>query len=75
MEQSFYVPPDLCQWIEHHIQKPIAGFEHKKKANGQYYSYEEQLKATKYQLTLIASTYLQSGKTSPEVVQRLQWFA
>ena len=74
MEVPAQLPQELSSWIERNIKKPICGFEHKKKANGTEYCFEEQVKATRYQLKLIAYSYLQRGKSAEEVLLRLQWF-
>jgi uncharacterized protein (DUF2344 family) len=74
MDQSYPLPSNLSHWIESHIQKPITGFEHKKNADGKYYSSSEQLKATHYQLNVIAKNYLDRGKSAHEIIKRLEWF-
>lgn len=74
MEASAQIPQYISTWIEQNILKPIAGFEHKKKANGNEYSFDEQILATRYQVRLIAYSYLQKGKSYEEVISRLRWF-
>lgn len=74
MEDTALLPSELRYWIQLHINQPIAGFEHKKKANGCCYSREEQIKATRHQVILIALSYLQQGKSTEEILVRLQWF-
>jgi hypothetical protein len=74
MEDTALLPSELHYWIQLHITQPIAGFEHKRKANGICYSREEQVKATRHQVILIALSYLKQGKSQDEIVTRLQWF-
>jgi len=54
MDASAHIPHDISRWIEENITRPIQGFEHKKRANGTEYDPGEQLKATRYQVRLIA---------------------
>ncbi len=74
MDASTQIPHEISSWIDQHISRPIRGFEHKKKADGNIYSHQEQLLATRYQLRLIAQSYVQRGKSPHEIVMRLKWF-
>jgi len=74
MTASAQIPPEISLWINQYITRPIQGFEHKKKASGSTYSYEAQLLATRYQLRLIAQSYLKRGRSSHEIILRLKWF-
>jgi hypothetical protein len=74
MDASAQIPPDLSRWIDQHISRPIRGFEHKKKANGNEYSFSEQILATRHQVRLIAYSYLKCGKSEEEIRTRLKWF-
>lgn len=74
MDASAHLPQEISHWIEKNITRPIRGFEHKKRANGREYNHEEQIKATRYQIKLVASSYLQRGKTPQEILLRLEWF-
>lgn len=74
MDASAHIPSEISRWIEHNITHPIKGFEQKKRANGTEYDHEEQIKATRYQVKLIAYSYLQRGKSPQEILSRLEWF-
>lgn len=74
MDASAHIPHEISIWIEEHITHPICGFEQKKRANGSEYNHEEQMKATRYQLKLIAYSYIKRGKSYDEVLSRLEWF-
>jgi hypothetical protein len=74
MDASANIPHEISIWIDQHISRPIRGFEHKKKANGSMYSRNEQLLATRYQLRLIAQSYMKRGVSPHEIVMRLKWF-
>lgn len=74
MDASAHLPQEISRWIEHNITRPIRGFEQKKRANGLEYNHEEQIKATRYQVKLVAYSYLKRGKSPQEVLSRLEWF-
>lgn len=75
MDDSSNLPKDIQDWIAHNITRPIKGFEHKKKGNGTFCNYDEQIKATHEQVSIIALCYLNQGKSTEEVLNRLNWFA
>jgi hypothetical protein len=74
MDASAQIPQEISLWIDQHISCPIRGFEHKKRANGNMYSHNEQLLATRHQLRLIAHSYLKRGVSTHEIVMKLKWF-
>lgn len=74
MDASAHLPHEILLWIEKNITRPINGFEQKKRANGIPYNHKEQMKATHYQIKLIAYSYLKRGKSSVEVLSCLQSF-
>ena len=74
MDDPAHLPSEIRSWIHIHITKPIAGFEHKKRSDGHYYDYEEQVRATRYQVELVALSYYARGKSYEEIVCRLEWF-
>lgn len=61
-------------WIVHHINKPIQGFEHKRNPDGRYYSLEQQMMATRYQVMNIADYFLANGKSYDEIIRVLRMF-
>lgn len=74
MEVSAHLPSEVSLWIEKNINKPICGFEHKKRENGAEFSLDEQIKATRQQVRLIAYSYLQRGKLPEEILLKLHTF-
>ncbi len=74
MDDPTLLPTTVRVWIFKNINKPIAGFEHKTKPDGDYYDHDEQLKATRYQVELIALSYHSRGKSAEEILCRLEWF-
>ncbi len=75
MDDPALLPQEIHLWIEHHITKPISGFEHKKRPNGRCYSYSEQLHATRYQMRLIACYYLRQGHSISKIIEKLAFFS
>lgn len=74
MDDPSSLPHEIRAWIHLHITKPIAGFEHKKKPDGGYYNRDEQIRATRYQVELVALSYYSRGKSEDEIICRLAWF-
>lgn len=62
------------QWIMQHIHTPIQGFEHKRNPDGRFYSREQQLMATRYQVLNIADYFLSNGKSYEEIITVLRMF-
>lgn len=74
MDDPSYLPREIRAWIYLNIRKPIAGFEHKRKPDGDFYDHEEQIRATRYQVELVALSYLSRGKSEEEIICKLEWF-
>lgn len=74
MDDPNCLPSEIRAWIYRHIRKPISGFEHKRKPDGEFYDYEEQVRATRYQIELVALSYYSRGKSEHEIICRLEWF-
>ncbi len=74
MDDPVHLPHKINAWIYLNIKKPIAGFEHKKNLQGEEIGLEDQIKATHYQIELVALSYLSHGKSEEEILRRLRWF-
>ena len=74
MDDPTLLPNNVRVWILRNITTPITGFEHKTKPDGRYYNYDEQIRATRYQVELIALSYLARGKSCDEILGKLEWF-
>lgn len=55
------------EWIQKNINRPIKGFESKRNADGSYYSFAQQIRATRCQVIAIARYFLQKGKSPHEI--------
>lgn len=73
-DTPIYLPKNLLLWIMDNITCPIAGFEHKRKGNGEYFSYDQQLKETYYQVMLIATYYYKKGASTQRIISILDYF-
>lgn len=65
---------DIALWIHQNISRPIAGFHHKVNGDGTYYTPEQQLNATRYQLLLIAIDYYSKGVPDEKILRIMRYF-
>lgn len=66
--------PWVEEWILKNINRPIKGFESKKNDDGSYYSFSQQIYATRLQVMAVARYFLQQGKSPDEVCGVLAHF-
>ncbi len=59
--------PRIEAWIIKNINRPIKGFESKRNADGSYYTFAQQINATRLQVIAVAKYFLEQGKTPDEV--------
>ena len=55
------------EWVLGNIHRPIKGFEHKKNKDGSFYSFAQQMRATRSQIMAVAHYLLERGKSTEEV--------
>ncbi len=68
------LPDFIYSVIRAEVTNPIAGFEHKKDANGNYLSRDDQLRETREQLILIAKSQLARGASVEDVLRIINYF-
>ena len=72
--QPITLPKQMMFWIFSHVERPIAGFEHKRTKNGNYISEDEQLYETYYQVMLIATYLYKRGYPEEKILSILSPF-
>jgi hypothetical protein len=68
------LPKYIQTWICHHIKRPIAGFEHKRRPDGSFLTIDEQLTATYQQITYTVQYFLSRGKSDDDIMKILHSF-
>ena len=69
---GFSLPGPIYQWVEAHIKKPFKGFEHKRNSDGTFYSYDQQLCATRSQVVSMAYDLIKRGWDDVKIIKWLQ---
>ena len=68
------LPKYLIVWILTNISTSIAGFEHKRNQDGTFYSKDQQLSETRYQVMLVASYFYKKGDKIESVIGKIECF-
>ncbi len=73
-DQCEGIENDFGTWMKENILRPIQGFEHMKNADGTYYTYDQQMRATYWQMFAIIRHFLKRGKSYDEIISILTLF-
>lgn len=69
---GFSLPASIYQWVEVNISKPFKGFEHKRNQDGTFYSYEQQIYATRAQVVSMAYELIKKGWNDIKIISWLE---